>query len=421
VPRPQLVDTGELAKELGKLAKEPALALRKDELRCLAEDLKDGRDLAQWAEVDLLDSFARPESLAPPDARIGAMRRVGRFFRNRPWQKPGDLAKRLGRGMKRRAVREDLLEAALGVLVFVPLLITWFGLWEASQAYNELSEEEPRQATRPFLQLWQSGFNGRVSGIGRFDSVALMAVLVISAIVLTAVWHAWARARTDRERDHLLGRLVAVLTRTQLALSVELAASPRRFTGELSKAAKRLESLVRQADNGQQELAKAATAVHDATSAIQGASQRLTDATNPLGSATDRLEAVMRAGQEETARVGRANADEMRAVGDRVGEMGRQIEAVVKELTIVQRELLDSTQAVVSATDQASQAMVASSAKTDEAVRRMGQSADGWDVAAAHWQDAAHRLEAAIRMLPGAQQPRWGPAPDPMAPPRGVG
>ncbi|MGP4111031.1 hypothetical protein ACTWP5_08975 [Streptomyces sp. 4N509B] len=422
MPQPSLVDTGALADELRELASDDALTLRRQELNALADDLRDRRGLAEWAEVDLLASFARPESLAvkPPPARLGPVRRVSAFLASRPWQRPRELAVRLGQGMRRRAVREDLVEGLLGVLVFVPLLITWFGLLEASRAYNELREEAPRQATRPFLQLWQSGFEGRTSALGRFDNVALLACLVIFALVLTALWHAWARAREERERvrlaeerEHLLGRLVVVLTRVQLALSTQLAASPRRFTGELSRAARRLESMVAKADDGQRQLAVAATAVSDATTALQAAGQRLADAATPLGSASDELKQVVRDGHRETARLSAANAAEMRAVGDRIGAMGGQIEQAVKDLTGVQRELLDSSKAAVSATDQASQAMVASSSSTDDAVRRMAESADRWDAAAVHWQNAADRLEAAANALAPGAAPAWSPPPLP--------
>ncbi|MGP3971286.1 hypothetical protein [Streptomyces sp. 6N223] len=419
MPQPELVNTGKLADELRELAGRDELELRRDELNSLAEDLSGGHDLASWAEVDLIASFARPESLAvrPRPARLGPLRRLSRFLSSRPWQQPRALAGRLWSGLRKRAVREDLVEGILGVLVFAPLLFTWWGLWEASQAYAELREEDEEQATRPFLQLWQSGFEGRAGALGRFDNVAFLALVAISALLITAVWHAWARAREERERErqreereYLLGELTAVLARAQLALTTHLAASPRRFAGELGKASRRLESVVSKADDGQRQLATAAGAVRDATSALETASRRVADASAPLGTATDRLEAVVKAGQAETARLSGVNAAEVRSVGDRIGLLGQQIEHAVKELTGVQRELLGSTRDVVGATDQAAQAMVASSARTNDAVDRMREAADRWDVAAAHWQDAAHRVNTGVHRITG-DPPPWGPEP----------
>ncbi|CAM5483433.1 hypothetical protein SALBM135S_06096 [Streptomyces alboniger] len=134
----------------------PELAPRSAELHVLHEDLGSMSQLDQWAEVDLVQAYVRPESVT-----------------SLPEQTSGK--------------RDRLLEAALGVLVFVPLLITWYGLREAVRAYGKLAEEEPKQATRPFLQLRQSGFGGHLSSLGRFENVALMAVLLIALLVALPV------------------------------------------------------------------------------------------------------------------------------------------------------------------------------------------------------------------------------------------
>src|SRR5690606_28146417 len=82
VPHAQLVDRNTLARELTDLADRPPLAARRDELRALADDLRSGDDLDQWAEVDLLRAYARPDCLAPvtpPPRRHGVLRRLVAF------------------------------------------------------------------------------------------------------------------------------------------------------------------------------------------------------------------------------------------------------------------------------------------------------------------------------------------------------
>ncbi|MDT0345291.1 hypothetical protein [Streptomyces litchfieldiae] len=427
--QPTLTDTAELAKELDELAGREELALRSAELQGLAADLRAGNRLAEWAELDLVAAFARPESLAAPapvTSREGLLRRLVRVVRGRAWRgrTPREVLNAAVAGARRVRVRDELLEAALGVLVFVPLLVTWFGLREASRAYHELSEEDPEQATRPFLQLWQSGFGGRVSALGRFDNVALMAVLLIALIVLTAVWHARVRGRADRERaereterEHLLGRLTSVLTRTQLALADQRLAAPMRFTGELAKAAGKLETLLRKATDGQRALSRAADATQRATDGLGTAADRLSAAVAPLGAATARLEAAVQAGQAENARLASANAAEVRGVGDRITGMGRQIETALNELTTVQRELLTTSRDVVAATDRAAEAVVQSAEATDEAVRGMRDATDRWDAAAAHWENAAHQVEEKTRNLTG-YAPGFVGVPGPQGPVR---
>lgn len=397
MPHGKLVDTTGLAGELEDLARDPALALRQDELRGLAQDLKTGTDLGQWAEVDLVAAFARPESLAgqPPPPRPPRAAGLVRGVRS----SPRDAPRLLREWLRARSGWDGPLEAALGILVFVPLLVTWYGLWSASQAYAELSADDPEQATRPFLQLWQSGFDERLSPVERFGSVALMAALLIMVIVVVAVLHALARSRGERARrreeqagELLMGRLVSVLTRTQLALVPYRAASPQQFTASLSRAAGRLDGLVSKAADGQRALARAIGTVQQATSDMKDASRRLTDVTGPLSAATDRMETTLRAGQDATSRISTANVTEMQQVGQR-------IETALAELTGVQRRLADSTEHAVAATDRASQAMEHSSARTDDAVNGMRKAADRWDAAAAHWESAAARVDSGVREL----------------------
>ncbi|UCM87840.1 hypothetical protein [Streptomyces marincola] len=430
-----MTDTTELARELRSLADEELLALRRAELRGLADDLEQNRNLAEWADIDLLRAFARQESTAPaappPTGRgaLGTLRHVlsPAFLRGLRGRPPGRLLRDAVAAVRRRRVRDDLLEAVLGVLVFVPLLVTWFGLREAGRAYEELSREDPEQATRPFLQLWQTGFGGRVSTLGQFDNVALTAVVLISLLVLLALWHARAKSRGEREweeqqaaRERLLGRLTSVLTRTQLALAGRRLSAPGQFTGELAKAAGRLGNLVRKATDGQRTLATATTAAHDATTELRVAAQRIADAAAPLGAATVRLEAAVQAGQAETARVSAASAAEVRDVGERITRMGQQIESALAELTTVQRELTASTQAATRASEEAAEAVRHSASRTDDAVSGMRDAAERWDVAAAHWQDAAARVDSGVRELTG-RAPGFGAVPGPRPSAQGAG
>lgn len=427
MPHAQLVDRNTLARELTDLADRPPLAARRDELRALADDLRSGDDLDQWAEVDLLRAYARPDCLAPvtpPPRRHGVLRRLVAFLRTRPTRGQGWAVtlRALRAQLRGGSPRHDALEALLSVLVFVPLLVTWLGLREATHAYGRLAAEDPRQATRPFLQLWQTGFGGRLAPIGRFDNVAGMAILLIGTLVLVAIWHARARGREERERDLaqaeqevVLSELAAVLTRVQLALVPHRQASPQQFTGVLAKAARRLESVGDKARDSQQALTQAADAVTRAAGDLRDSARRLVDGITPLRDAADRIETAVRTGQAETAKAGTDSAQAVRGVSDRVERAATVVEKALRDLTTVQRELVTTSQTVVQATDQASRAMRDSSAHTDQAVADMRRTAERWDAAAAHWQDAAARLDTSIQTLAGAR-PRGADTPPPAAP-----
>ncbi|MGW7082081.1 hypothetical protein ACWGH2_01065 [Streptomyces sp. NPDC054871] len=373
----ELLDERKLIDELRRLAAHPSLAPRSAELTVLADDLKPAHQLDRWAEVDLVDAYVRPESVLTPPA--------------------GQAGRHDGR-----------LEAALGILVFIPLLVTWFGLREAVRAYGELSKEDPKESTRPFLQLWQSGFGGHLTALGRFENVALMAVLLIALLVLLSVWHARVRARTEREeaeqqseRERLLAELASVLTRTQMVLVPHRSASPQQFASELTKAATQMRQLASKAATSHKALTDTTTAVSRSIDALKASADALTVEVPKLGVAASRIEQTLRDGRTAADKASVAGADAARGIADRVKAAGDTVEASLKSLIAAQQSLVTKSESVAEATDRASQALVASTGRTGDAVDGMREATERWDAAAAHWQDAAARLDARIGALVG--------------------
>jgi len=81
------------------------------------------------------------------------------------------------------------VEVARNVLVFAPIAVTWYGLSIATDAYAKLLGEKPDLVTRPFLLLWQEGFEGLV-GFLRFSTLAIIdASLIGLLIVLSLLIH----------------------------------------------------------------------------------------------------------------------------------------------------------------------------------------------------------------------------------------
>lgn len=89
---------------------------------------------------------------------------------------------------KRSAVW-GFVEVARNVLVFAPIAVTWYGLSAATDAYAKLIADKPDLITRPFLLLWQQGFDGLINFL-RFSTLAIIdASLIGLLIVLSLLIH----------------------------------------------------------------------------------------------------------------------------------------------------------------------------------------------------------------------------------------
>ncbi|MEV0203875.1 hypothetical protein AB0H97_01600 [Streptomyces sp. NPDC050788] len=393
---PNFLDRKVLGTQLRELLDQhpERLAARRPELRTLAADLDAGNRLQTWAELDLVETFVRPESLAsvPSGAPSGT-----------PWW--------------RRAPRDGVLEAVLGVLVFIPLLVTWFGLREAVRAYGELSRDNPKQATRPFLQLWQTGFGGHLAAVGRFENVAMMAVVLITLLVLLSVWHAHTRTRAERAEEdrqagdeQLLGSLASLLSRVQLSIAPHRAASPDQFSRELTRAAQQLQSLLQKANGSHKRLSDGADAVAKATDALQQAAGALTAEVPRLATAATRVEAAVTAGTSATDQVRQDSKESARLIADQLKSASGEVQSAFSSLVAEQKELASKSGAAAHAAEQAALAVAAGAGRTNDVVDGMREATERWDAAAAHWQDAAARLDQAVRALSARQVPPGPPA-----------
>ena len=106
--------------------------------------------------------------------------------------------------VNRRSTLWALLEVARNVLVFAPIAVTWYGLSVASVAYAKLLEQRPEFITRPFLLLWQEGFDG-APGVLNFSTVAeIDASLIGLLIVLSLALHLRSELRDPQARTRAL-------------------------------------------------------------------------------------------------------------------------------------------------------------------------------------------------------------------------
>ena len=85
----------------------------------------------------------------------------------------------------KRSTLWGLIEVARNVLVFSPIAVTWYGLSVATDAYQKLISARPDLVTRPFLLLWQEGFEA--VGVLRFSTLAIIDASLIGVLIVLSL------------------------------------------------------------------------------------------------------------------------------------------------------------------------------------------------------------------------------------------
>lgn len=387
-----LMDTDAVVRKLRDLCRESLTADAGAVVSQLADDLdQDSGRLEQWAAVDLVAALARDENIDTGKVAAAA---------------PGGPRSRGGN-------RERTVDAFLGVLVFVPLLVTWFGLARASAAYSRLATREPDKATEPFLQLWERGFDGNLSPWLRFGNVASTAVLFIGLLLLTSAYHAMARHRSqtaaDKQRAAVAartGELALVLVRTQVVVNSHRAVTPADFTAALGDSAKRLRGMLKTAAEVEDRAVETLERTEHLTHGLGEAATRLTTASDRTAAASTAAEQrvlqgvdLLQKAQDQTgAMVGdlvRMSSEALRTAH----EAGlAAVETSVSQNRDVVRsgvaDLRKSQEAVVAAVDATRTVMADAAVQNTEAVGGVG----------ARVEDAGAEVAEALQLLAKIQQ-----------------
>ncbi|MFI7632391.1 hypothetical protein [Microbispora rosea] len=264
------------------------------------------------------------------------------------------------------------------VLVFLPIVTTWFGLKMATTAYGEtLAAAGVEAARRPFLEMWQQGFDGRLPGWLRFDSVAFMTLGVIGVLIVITLWERLLRRSIEQGAEEeavaLRSRLLAALTRATLHLGQVKLASPARFQAELTKSASELNKVGRTMNKVHtqvvEELEKALEATGQATDALTAGVAEVRDSIATL----DKHMAAVSSAAETLLHSVERTAYAIDSVGEKtdvaVDRVGDRLSTVILDSTSGVRKSVDE---LATLTEQAVREMTSS---TGQVVRDLTTSA----------------------------------------------
>ncbi len=156
-------------------------AIAATRLRKLNAALGGHLSFEDWAATDL-HKVINPEAIA---AGIKSRATPGRWVRICEWLRNG--------------------------LVLFPLVLTWLGIWQASSKYHALLSKDLSLTDKPFVYLWQGGFNNTLwppfilSNLALTDCTLLFIIFILTLLTtwIYNIKHAQAEKDAEQLREHL--------------------------------------------------------------------------------------------------------------------------------------------------------------------------------------------------------------------------
>ncbi len=307
-----------------------------ERLTDLAQSLKGDEERLRWADVDLRRAF-NTEKIA----FAYAVRREG--------------------GYVPKIV--DTVDKTRNVMVLLPILLTWFALFEASRQYRRFIDSNPDEIRKPFLLLWEQGFGGTAPWYSPpFSTVALMDAAIIAIIILLTFY---SHGRRDQREEEIQKTANAFQTELDNVLAEATVALAPDRAGRPAMLARSVERLADRFDNASQELLNRLQSEHDRIASI---SDRREQEIADFGV----FASGMRAGAEESHRVlldlrqvsqslqqtlddlageVAGSSDHQQTLNQTIMSLERLIAADVQSDTAVTRQLVEATAALADAAD----------------------------------------------------------------------
>lgn len=237
----------------------------------------------------------------------------------------------------------DVLETVRNTLVLGPIIVTWFGISQATAQYNSFLKAHPDQASQPFLYLWEQRFGGSLPWFLALSNLALIDASILAVIFLmTLLVFSLAQAsasRIEKKSQDLYANLVHTLAGAAICLASYRAGQPLQPL----TAGDNLEGVVRRID----------TMANEATRSIQAMVNQLIGQFNTLaGQITNRFDQMtgqvvgrlnsVAAGMEKQVKDGVAYLDKLNGFAGGLQQLSQEMKEAARGLEDANTELADS-------------------------------------------------------------------------------
>jgi methyl-accepting chemotaxis protein len=252
----------------------------------------------------------------------------------------------------------EAMEVLRNTFIFAPIIVTWYGVSQATSAYSRLLSStlktNPDQVSQPFLYLWQQGFGGRLpawltlSSIALIDAVILAIILLLTLLVSTL--SNASRQQQERRAQELHADLVHAIAGATLCLQNRQQASTAG--GNLQQVAQNIEDMANDIRKSFDKLGKDMLAQYDTTvNAIAGKLKTIADDMIAQVQKGDQYLQKLTSGAAAVDRLAQNINDSARRLEDANKELRDSLDKLLKpasDLANQQKSLLDAVKQSIS-------------------------------------------------------------------------
>ncbi len=183
------------------------------------------------------------------------------------------------------------LELARNLLVFAPLLVSWFYISLAMNAYGKLTASGPDLTGETFIYLWQHNFGGNLAGIFSLSVMAGLDALLLLAVLVCTFLVFYLAGGQEREHEKLRFKLNHALAGAEFCLASYRWLQPTNVVDDLKYITAQFERQTTQI-----------MARVEMVSSVQGQQAAI------LGNASERLKVLLEAIHQDFAVLGTLSA-----------------------------------------------------------------------------------------------------------------
>lgn len=288
---------------------------------------------------------------------------------------PDSIVERYRNNAQRNGLDKAItfMEIVRNTFIFLPIIVTWLGISQATDKYNELISTAIQQKkldlySQPFLYLWQQRFGGSLPDYLTLSNIAIADVVILTIILLLTFFAYILSSTSIAQKDQETQRLRANLNHAITGAVLSLHARPQ-LTAEnnLEHVARSLDGTVRQTVDqvnmmSQQVVTRLDKLAQDTTVRFDRVAQETTarfdrvarDVTGQFTNATQQLQGQLAAIAQELTRqvqAGREYLTELGSLTSGVVKTSTEIQAAANTLKTTNNSLISGINSLVTPVD----------------------------------------------------------------------